>query len=106
MVDNETFRVMALQFDNIEEQPHFHRKAFRVKGKTIFATLDEAEQTANLKLSEADQSVFCLIDKQNIYPVQNAWGKKGWTSFQLRNIPKRVVKDGLRAAYTVAASKK
>lgn len=96
---------MALQFENSEEQPHFHRQAFRVKGKIIFATLDEKEQTANLRLTEIDQSVFCKIDEQNIHPVPNAWGKKGWTTFHLRHLPKTILKDALQVAYETAANK-
>lgn len=106
MIDNKTFHTMALQLENTEEQPHFHRQAFRIKGKIIFATLDEEEQTANLKLTEIDQSVFCKIDEQNIFPVPNAWGRKGWTTFNLRNVSKSAVKDALQVAYQTATAKK
>lgn len=106
MVDANSFRNMALQLPNTEEQPHFHRQAFRINGKTIFATLDEKLRQANLRLTEIDQSVFCKLDSQNIHAVPNAWGRKGWTTFNLHALPKAVVKDALRAAYEAVASKK
>ena len=106
MIGNGTFRSMALSFANVEEQPHFHRQAFRIKGKTIFATLDEKEQTANLKLTGVDQSVFCAIDKRIIYPVPGGWGRQGWTTIDLKKIPKKILADALKAAYETAATKK
>lgn len=106
MVDNDTFRSIALSFANTEEHPHFHRKAFRIKSKTIFATLDEAAQTANLKLTEVDQSVFCEVDKEIIYPVPNAWGKQGWTTVDLKKISKKLLTEALKIAYETASIKK
>ena len=106
MVDNTTFRNLALQFENVEEQPHFHRKAFRINGKAIFATLHEKDQTANLKLTEIDQSVFCQIDKETIYSVPGAWGRKGWTTVDLKKISKDILEDVLKLAYETTAKRK
>lgn len=106
MVYNHTFRNLVFQFDNVEEHPHFHRKAFRIKGKTIFVTLDEKDQTANLNLTEIEQSVFCQIDKEMIYPVAGAWGRNGWTTVNLKKVTKEVLAEALKLAYGNAAKKK
>lgn len=106
MIDNNAFRNLVFQFENVEEQPHFHRKAFRIKGKTIFATLDEKDETANLKLTEIDQSVFCQINNEMIYPVPGAWGLKGWTTINLKKVTKDVLADALKLAYETTAKKK
>ncbi len=68
MVDIETFRKLALSFPGTEEQPHFDIPSFRVKNK-IFATLWAKENRAMLKLSLADQSVFCSYDNTVFFPV-------------------------------------
>jgi hypothetical protein len=93
-----TFREMALSFPETEEAPHFDRAAFKVKGKRIFATLHEKSETANLKLTEVDQSVFSDF-AACIYPVNNKWGKQGWTTFELHDVPKELLLDALNLAF-------
>ena len=95
------FRKLALSFPGTEEAPHFDRAAFKVTGKRIFATMHEKEKTANLKLTEVDQSVFCDYGKGEgeIYAVPNKWGLQGWTTFELKNIPKELMLDALDTAY-------
>ena len=95
---NKQFSALALSFADIEENPHFDRRAFKVKGKRIFATLHEKSSTANLKLSPVDQSVFCLFDKNVVYPVPNKWGVQGWTTFVLKGVPKELMLDALNMA--------
>lgn len=96
---SQEFRTIALSFQGTAEAPHFDKAAFKVIGKRIFATLHEASLTANLKLSEVDQSVFCVYDKMIVYPVPNKWGLQGWTTFELRKIPKEFMLDALDTAY-------
>jgi hypothetical protein len=93
------FRILALSFPQTEEHPHFDRAAFKVTGKTIFATLHEESKTANLMLSPVDQSVFVDFGKGAIYPVPNKWGLKGATTFVLPKVSKALMKDGLETAY-------
>lgn len=93
------FRDLALSFQGTEENPHFDRAAFKISGKRIFATLHEASMTANLKLSEIDQSVFCGYDKTVVYPVPNKWGLQGWTTFELKKTPAELMLDALNTAY-------
>lgn len=93
------FRTIALSFPGTAEAPHFDRAAFKVVNKRIFATFHEATGTANLKLSEIDQSVFSAYDKKSVYPVPNKWGLQGWTTFEIKNIPKELMLDALDTAY-------
>src|SRR5688572_6493591 len=93
------FSEMALSFPEVEENPHFDRRAFKVTGRRIFATLHEESGTANLKLSPVDQSVFCSFDKTSVYPVPNKWGLQGWTTFELSKVPKEMMLDALDSAY-------
>jgi hypothetical protein len=59
-----------------------------------------------VKLSEVDQSVFCTFDKTIIYPVDNKWGKQGWTLVDLKKVRKTKLKDILATAYNEVAAKK
>ena len=94
-----TFSSIATSFPETEEAMHFERKAYKVKGKRIFATLDEQSGSANLKLSLVDQSVFSGYEKGGIYPVNNKWGLQGWTTFELAKLPEGIVQDALDTAY-------
>ena len=96
---NQQFTELALSFQNVIEMPHFDRRAFKVAGKRIFATLHETSGTANLKFSPADQSVYSLIDKSSIYPIANKWGLQGWTTFELKKTGKQLMLDALDTAY-------
>ena len=95
---------MAMDFPGAEEKPHFEKSSFRVKNK-IFATLDTEAKRACLKLSLVDQSVFCSIDKDIIYPVDNKWGKQGWTLIELGKIRKSILKEALAKSYLLTAPK-
>jgi predicted DNA-binding protein (MmcQ/YjbR family) len=105
MVNSNTFKQLALSFPGVEEQPHFEKASFRVK-KKIFATLATDSQLVCVKLSEVDQSVFCAFDKTIIYPVNNKWGKQGWTLVELKKIPKEMLVDILTTAYNQVSTKK
>jgi hypothetical protein len=104
MITVKTFRTLALSFPEAIELPHFDLASFRVR-KKIFATLSEEKQRAMLKLSLADQSVFCSFDKTVIYPVPGAWGKKGCTYFELKTLKKEMLQDALTQAYCTVAPK-
>jgi predicted DNA-binding protein (MmcQ/YjbR family) len=105
-MSNNEFASLALSFPGTEENPHFDRRAFKVTGRRIYATLHEKTSTANLKLSPVDQSVFCLFDKKTVYAVPNKWGVQGWTTFELKKIPKEFMLDALNTAYNEAVKKK
>lgn len=98
MVTINTFRKLALAFPEVTEEPHFEKTSFRTK-KKIFATLNEKENRATIKLSLVEQDLFCIYDKNVMYPVPNKWGKHGWTHINLKTIPKEMCADALKTAY-------
>jgi hypothetical protein len=96
---------LALAFEETEQAPHFEIISFRVK-KKIFATLNQPENRACLRLSVIDQDVFERTNPGIIYRVPNAWGKYGWTLVNLTKVKKTVFRDALTCAYcNVAPSK-
>ena len=105
MVSLQTFRQLSLSYPDTTEEPHFEKSSYRIK-KKIFATLDQKKKIACVKLSETDQDVFCLIDKEIIYPVPNKWGKQGWTLIDLTKIKKPLLTDVLSTAYNEVAKKR
>ncbi len=105
MVSIDTFRKLALSFPEATEEPHFEKTSFRVK-KKIFATYNAVEKRACIKLSEIDQNVFFSIDSTIIYPVDNKWGKQGWTLIEMKKVKKSLFVDALTTAYCEVAPKK
>jgi predicted DNA-binding protein (MmcQ/YjbR family) len=105
MVSIDTFRKLALSFPETTEEPHFEKTSFRVKNK-IFATYDGKNKRVCIKLSEIDQDVFSLADSTIIYPVDNKWGKQGWTLIELEKVHEDLFTDALTTAYCEVASKK
>lgn len=93
------FADCALSFPGTEENLHFDRRAFKVIGKRIFATLHEKSGTANLKLSPEDQSVYIQLDGGYIYPVPNKWGLQGWTTLEIDKLPTDIIIEVLNSAY-------
>lgn len=105
MVSFDTFRKLALSFPEATEEPHFEKTSFRVK-KKIFATYDEVRKRACIKLSGIDQDVFSSADRTIIFPVDNKWGKQGWTLVELSKVRKELFVDALTTAYCEVAPKK
>ena len=106
MVSIDTFRKLAMSFPNVTEEPHFEKTSFRIN-KKIFATFDEKNNTAILKLNEIDQSVFCASSQMIFYPIPNKWGKQGWTIVELSKVRTEMFEDALILSYqNVVARKK
>lgn len=105
MVSIGTFRKLALSFPDTNQQLHFEKTSFRVK-KKIFATYDAKNKRACIKLSEIDQDVFSAADRTIIFPVNNKWGKQGWTLIEMREVHKDLFIDALTTAYCEVAPKK
>ncbi len=98
LIFTETFRQLALSFPGVVANPHFEWTSFRLKGK-IFATLAEDSNIATLNLTLPDQSEFCSIEKQAVYPVPNRWGQTGWTFAELNQISVELALEMLTAAF-------
>jgi predicted DNA-binding protein (MmcQ/YjbR family) len=105
MVTIDELREISLSFPETTEEPHFEKTAFKVK-KKIFVTYDEKNKRACIKLSEIDQNVFSSADKTIIFPVDNKWGKQGWTLIEMNKVHKDLFIDALTTAYCEVAPKK
>lgn len=105
MIKADTFRKLALAYDETNEEKHHEVVSFKVKGK-IFATLNAPFHRACVRLTPVDQDVFCAFDPDVMYPVPNAWAKYGWTNINLKKIRKEMLIDAINSAYcTVAPAK-
>lgn len=71
-----------------------------------FCDYDEANNRACIKLSEIDQDVFSLVDQKVIYPVNNSWGKQGWTYIEMNKVGEELFVDALTRAYGQVAVRK
>lgn len=98
MITEEAFAQLALSFPGTEQTPHFERIGFKVRGKRMFATYLQKDNTANIFLTPKEQAVFCKME-EGIYPVPNKWGEKGATTFELDRVPKHIVLEALLSAY-------
>ncbi|MBK7213860.1 MAG: MmcQ/YjbR family DNA-binding protein [Bacteroidales bacterium] len=105
MATLDTLRQIAFSFPETTEEPHFEKTSFRVKGK-IFATYDSQKNRASIRLSEIDQSVFSSAAKSIIFPVDNKWGKQGWTQIEMDKVNNELFLDALTTAYCEVAPKK
>ena len=95
-------RGFATALPEVEEKSHFNQPDFRVKGK-IFAVLHPERNEIMVKLSIIDQSVFCAIDNNVIYPVPGGWGRKGATLINLEKIKRSIFLDALTTAWKTTA---
>lgn len=105
MVSIDFFRKLTLSFPEATEEPHFEKTSFRVK-KKIFATYDDIKKRACIKLLKIDQSVFSAAEKTIIFPVDNKWGKQGWTLIEMCKVHKDLFIDALTTAYCEVAPKR
>lgn len=92
------FTSVALSFNGTETCKHFNRVGYRIRGKRMFATYLDENNTANIFLTLKEQEVFCKIDK-GIYPVPNKWGEKGATTFELDYVSTNIIIEALLSAY-------
>ena len=102
MITFEILRKLALSFPEVTEEPHFEKTSFRVK-KKIFATFHESRNRVCVKLSEIDQNVFSTHDQTIIFPVDNKWGKQGWTLIEMNKVHSDLFIDALTTAYCEVA---
>ncbi len=105
MVSITTLRKIALSLPEATEEPHFEKTSFRVK-KKIFATYDEQNHRACIKLSKIDQDVFSSLDNSIIYPVKNKWGDQGWTLIEMNKVHQEMFFDAITTAYCEVAPEK
>jgi len=100
MADIEDFRRIALSLEGTTEAPHFDRAAFKVV--RIYTTLAADGLTANLKLNPDEQEFKTLLAPEAFAPLDNAWGRQGWTTAVLAKLSEEELRAALQMAYAHA----
>ncbi len=103
MADASDFRRIALSFDGAAEYPHFDRRAF--KARVTFATLAPDELTANIKFSLDEQALKCAVAPDAFAPLDNAWGRQGWTRATLAALSDAELRAALEMAWRHGVAK-
>lgn len=94
-------RRLAMALPGTTEAPHFDRAAFKVD--RIFVTLAVDGLTANLALPPDEQEFKCQLAPDIFQPVNNAWGRKGWTTIVLANTSEADLEAALAMAHAHAS---
>lgn len=103
MADAQDFRRIALSFDGATEYAHFDRRAF--KARVTFATLAPDARTANIKFAPDEQALKCAVAPDAFAPLDNAWGRRGWTSATLAALTEAELHAALALAFRHGAAK-
>lgn len=104
MVTGVEFREIALSFAGTDEAKHFDRSAFRVR--RIYATLAPDERSANLRFTPDEQEFRCMMSPGAFSPLNNAWGRQGWTAVQLASVSPSELKAAIEAAWQHGCQKR
>lgn len=103
MAEAADLRRIALSLPGTTEAPHFDRAAFKVD--RIYATMPAHGGTANLKFSPDEQEFKCQLAPEIFAPVQNAWGRQGWTTVTLASATDEDLSAALAMAHAHAVGK-
>ena len=103
MADGADLRRLALALPGTVEAPHLDRAAFKVD--RIFVTLAADGQTANLKFTPDEQEFKCQLAPDIFQPVDNAWGRQGWTTMHLSKATEADLRAALALAHSHAVGK-
>lgn len=103
MVDSQDFARIALALPGATSAPHFDRTAFKVK--RTFATLAADGLSANLKFTPDEQEFKCQLAPDIFQPVDNAWGRQGWTTMHLSKATEADLRAALALAHSHAVGK-
>jgi len=103
MTTSSDFSAIALALDGTSEAPHFDRRAFKVA--RIYATLAADGLTANLKLTPDEQEFKAMLAPEAFVPIDNAWGRQGWTTAVLAKLSLEELKAALEMAHAHALPK-
>ena len=100
MASSSDFRAIALSLDGTSEAPHFDRRAFKVK--RTYASLAADGLSANLKLTPDEQEFKVMLAPEAFRPLDNAWGRQGWTEVVLAMIGEEELRAALEMAHAHA----
>jgi hypothetical protein len=99
------FGKLALSLPETEAASHHDVPDYRVANK-IFATAGKIDGRAVLRLKPDQQQMLCEAEPDMFHPVQNAWGRKGWTNLVLAKTDAKTAKSALTMAWRNTAPKK
>jgi hypothetical protein len=97
LANGEDFRRIALSLEGASEAPHFDRMAFCVA--RTFATLAADQKTANIKFSPDEQAFKSMLAPEAFAPLDNAWGRQGWTVATLSRLSEVELRAALEMAW-------
>ena len=103
MADAADLRRMAMGLSGTSEAPHFDRAAFKVD--RIYVTLAADGLTANFKFTPDEQDFKCHLAPEIFAPIDNAWGRQGWTIATLKAATQDDLRLALETAYAHAVGK-
>ncbi len=103
MTSSSEFRAIALSLEGTTEAPHFDRRAFKVA--RTYATLAADELTVNLKFTPDEQEFKALLAPEAFVPIDNGWGRQGWTTAVLAKLSEAELRAALEMAYAHALPK-
>jgi hypothetical protein len=103
MADAADLRRMALALPGTSEAAHFDRAAFKVD--RIYVTLAADGLTANIKFTPDEQEFKCQLAPEVFAPLDNAWGKQGWTVLTLEAATAEDLRMALKMAHAQASGK-
>jgi hypothetical protein len=103
VTDAADFRRIALALPGAGEYPHFDRRAF--KARVTFATLAPDELSANIKFAPDEQALKCAVAPDAFAPLDNAWGRQGWTRARLAALSEPELSAALEMAWRHGATK-
>ncbi|HET8697345.1 MAG TPA: hypothetical protein VFO94_07665 [Gammaproteobacteria bacterium] len=95
---------LAHELPDVSMRDHFGSDAFRTPGG-IFATVWHDKQTVNLMLTPEQQRRFVALDGNAFVAIDNAWGRNGATTANLRTVDLGQFVEALRTAWHNSAEK-
>jgi hypothetical protein len=103
MANGNDLRRLALTLEGTTEAPHFDRIAFKVA--RTYVTLAADKRSANFKFTPDEQEFKCMMMPDAFAPLDNAWGRQGWTAGTLAKLTVPELKAALDLAWTHAQPK-
>lgn len=97
-MDAFTAREMALDMPGTMEKEHHGKPSYTVK-KKIYMTLWLDHDRAVLKLTPEQQIELSEGHPRAFAPVENKWGKHGWTNVTLSNINETLFRYAMDLAW-------
>jgi hypothetical protein len=94
-------RKLLLGLDNVSDDPHFDRTAFRTP-RRIFATLASDGGGVNFMFDPLQQKTFCEVAPHALTPVPGGWGRMGATRCDLKKVDEPTFITAVEAAHARA----